>query len=338
MTGQARKINSEGSAARQNRARPAPAAVPDEGVLKLARAAAERVRNRETTIRHGFIRLPRDREHAEDDRPPLAMLLRGSRGAMRLKLYLAVLWLAGGGETKKGHAVTFPARAYAELLGLDDPAGNGQRRVREGLASFAEAGLLTLRARPGHPKTVALLREDASGERYDRPGDHFKNVADGEQAASAEASKASDHQFVRLGPEFWTQGWAQVLSAPAVAVLLAMLVVTRSGREPNQWLSLSERRLYGLSDDTWTRGTAELVGYGILAVRRAPVSKDVFGWKRMRNTYSLILERLNRLPEAEDAEAPPSSVKTIRRVRPAANSRPRPKSGSHLRAKVPAPS
>jgi hypothetical protein len=302
--------------------------VLDERTLELAHAAAERVQNRETTIRHGLIRLPRDLEHAEDDRPPLAMLLRGSRGAMRLKLYLAVLWLAGGGETKKGHSVMFPARAYAELLGLDDPSGNGQRRVREALASFAEAGLLTLKARPGYPKTVALLREDASGEPYDRPGPHFKKVADGKQAESAEASKTLVHHFVRLGPEFWTEGWAQVLSAPAVAVFLAMLVVTRNGRDSNQWLSLSERRLYGLSDDTWTRGTAELADYGILAVRRAPVSKDVFAWKRMRNTYSLNLARLKRRPDAEqaeDAEPSPPPAKETPRAKSATRSRPRAK-------------
>jgi hypothetical protein len=310
--------------------------VPDERTLEVAESAARRVRNRETTIRQGFIRLARDLDHEEDQRPPLAMLLRGSRGAMRLKLYLAVLWLAGGGETKKGHEVTFPARAYAELLGLDDPGGKGQRRVREGLASFAEARLLTLRASPGYPQTVALLREDASGETYDRPGDHFKKGADGEPAEPAAASKTSVHQFVRLGSGFWTQGWAQVLSAPALAVFLAMLVVTRNGRERDQWLSLGERRLFGLSDDTWTRGTAELVDYGILAVRRAPVSKDVFGWKRMRNTYSLNPGLLNSQPEAEpsdDAEVPPPPAKKRRRTRTAASARPPKQSGSRSRAK-----
>ncbi len=222
---------------------------------------------------------------------------------MRLKLYLALLWMAGGGRDDRGHAVTFPARAYAELLALDDPEGNGQRRVREALTSFAEQRLINLEERPGHPKTVGLLREDGSAEPYDRPGDHFKKADDGEANPAEDRSATAVHRFVRLGPEFWTQGWAQVLSAPAIAVLLTMLVVTINGREHNQWVSLSERRLYGLSDDTWTRGTAELVEHGILAVRRAPVSKDAFAWKRMRNTYSLVLERLKRRPDAEPQES-----------------------------------
>lgn len=227
------------------------------------------------------------------------MLLRGSRGAMRLKLYLAVLWMAGGGTRERGHAVRLPARAYAELLNLNNPADSGQRRVREALSSFADAGLVRLTSTPGHPTNVALLREDASGETYDRPGGHFKKGRDGDGDAPDEASKALVHHFVRLGPEFWTQGWAQVLGAPATAVLLAMLVVTQNGERKNGWLSVSERRRYGLSGDTWTRGTAELVAFGLLAVRRSPVGSDPFSWKRMRNTYSLITERLRSRPDIE---------------------------------------
>jgi hypothetical protein len=293
----------QGSEPRRNQADLSPQVEIDEGVLQVAAAAARRVRSRELTIRRGFIRLARgrdgDAELPDDLVPPMATLLRGSRGGMRLKLYLTLLWMAGGGDAERGHTATFPARAYAELLGLSDPDRKGQRRVREAFATFADADLITLSDRPGHPKTVALLREDGSGESYDRPGRHFEKADDGVKAKDDGA--LSVHHFVRLDPAFWTQGWAQILSAPAIAVLLAMLVVTTNGTKANQWVSQSERRLYGLSDDTWTKGTAELVDWGILAIRRAPVSRDPFDFKRRRNTYTLILERLKRRPDDTDA-------------------------------------
>ena len=303
MQGQDTQVNTQGSSPRRKRAQPASTGVPNEATLAVARAADTRVKNRITTIRHGFIRLPRDLELAAGDdlKPPLATLLGASRGAMRLTLYLALLWMAGGGEKKKGHQVGFPARAFAELLGLDDPDGSGQRRVREALKVFADEKLVTLADRPGHPKMISLLREDGSEEAYDRPGDHFDKNRDPADADD------SVHRFIQLAPEFWTEGWAQVLSAPGVAMLLVLLLITGNGREKNKWVSMSERRLYGLSDDTWTRGIAELTGYGILAVRRQPVSPDAFAWKRVRNTYSLIPERLDRRPDAtidEDAASP----------------------------------
>lgn len=265
--------------------------MPQEAPIEAARAADRRVR-RETTIRQGFIRLPSDLgdEPGKDLRPPLATLLRGSRGAMRLELYLALLWLAGGGEKNKGHQVHFPARGFAELLGLKDPDGRGQRRVREALKFFAEEKLITLEDRPGRPKAISLLREDGSEEAYDRPGLHFKKSDD-------DGEDDDVHRFIRLGPEFWTAGWAQVLSAPGVAMLLVMLLITSNGQKTNAWVSTNQRQRYGLSDDTWTRGITELEDYGILAVRKQPVNRDVFDWKRVRNTYSLILERLKRRPD-----------------------------------------
>ncbi|MHB1865451.1 MAG: hypothetical protein ACYCPS_04830 [Candidatus Saccharimonadales bacterium] len=240
---------------------------------------------------------------------------------MRLKLFLTVLWMAGGGD--RGHTVTFPARAYAELLGLEDPEHRGQRRVRESLAAFEDERLIALTAQPGHPKTVLLLREDGSGEPYDRPGKHFEKAADGADVEPVDPGANAVHQFVRLGPEFWTRGWVQVLSAPAIAVLLAMLVVTTNGKRDNQWVSQRERRLYGLSDDTWTRGTAELVKRDILAVRRVPVSRDPFDWKRKRNTYTLILKRFERRPDAEidDPPAPNPRKRSTRTPGPASTAR-----------------
>jgi hypothetical protein len=78
--------------------------------------------------------------------------------------------------------------------------------------------------------------------------------------------------------------------------LLVMLVVTQGGEKKAQWISPSQARSrFGLSEDTWTRGIAELQRYGVLVVRKKPVSED-FGWRRVRNAYTLDLTRLGERP------------------------------------------
>lgn len=48
--------------------------------------------------------------------------------------------------------------------------------------------------------------------------------------------------FVQLPPAFWTQGWAIVLSAPGLAMLLVMLVLTENGSREGEWISPSQAR------------------------------------------------------------------------------------------------
>src|ERR1700739_718675 len=106
---------------RRKRARsdPAPARHPSSAALALLGRANERVKGqskdgRHTPVRHGFIERA---NHPSDVDPPTASLLRASKGgALRLKLYLALLWQAGGGDER--HAARWPARAWAELLDL----------------------------------------------------------------------------------------------------------------------------------------------------------------------------------------------------------------------------
>lgn len=63
--------------------------------------------NRRLQLRINFV------EATSDQPQPLARLLRGGRGgAVRLKLYMAMLWMAA----KEPHDVTFPDRAWAELF------------------------------------------------------------------------------------------------------------------------------------------------------------------------------------------------------------------------------
>jgi hypothetical protein len=288
--------------------------VPSEAALAIARMASKRVDGRATTIRHGFIRLPWEPEHTPDLPPPLARMMHGSRGgALRIRLYLALLWLAGGGRDER-HSVNFPARAFAELLDLPDPGGRGERRVREAFKVFQRDALIVVEPQAGRPSVIHLLQEDASDQQYSRPGIHMERAKDaGEKADPA-------HLFVQLPAGFWTQGWAVVLNGPAIAMLLVLLVVTENGRKKNQWVSPTQRARYGLSDDTWTRGIAELVKHGVVEVRKMPVSRD-FEWKRVRNTYSVNVGRLGDSPASpptrDEAAAPRRRARrpTARRTR-----------------------
>src|SRR5688572_19748264 len=95
----------------------APKFARNELQLSVAQRAAEQAGARSAAIRYAFIA----RAEAADPSPPLARLLRGSGGrggAVRLKLYLTMLWLARG---RQDPVFAYPAQQYAALLGLPSP-------------------------------------------------------------------------------------------------------------------------------------------------------------------------------------------------------------------------
>jgi hypothetical protein len=254
--------------------------------------ASKRARERSTAVRHTFIGQPWLSTESTSDRaladPPLALLLRASKGgAVRLKFYLAVLWQAGGGDQR--HSVNWPARAWAALLDLPDPERRGDRRIRDAIRALEHAGLITANRKLGRPTQLVLRRDDASGSPYVHPG----------EAAHAKKDKGAfdpGELYVQLPPGFWTRGWAIVLSAPGVAMLLVMLMLTKNAAKKGIWINPAQARLrFGLSEDTWTRGVAELRFHGLVEIRKKPVSED-FGWRRVRNTYTVNFSRLDEHP------------------------------------------
>ncbi len=259
-----------------------------EQALTLAERANVRMKKRATTVRYRFVELPRDAGPGAV--PPMARLMAGSKGAaVRIRLYLALLWMAGGGDDR--HTVEFPARAFAELLDLPDPERRGDQRVRNALRLFERERLLLAEKRPGRPSLLALLHESGSGDTYSRPGGHA--------VAAKERNEVDvDNLFIRLPPGFWTNGWAVTLGAPGLAMLLVLLVVTSNASKQRQWVAPSERPRYGLSDDTWTRGLAELARLGVITVGKRPVG-DLFDQRRVRNTYSVNIARLDEAPASE---------------------------------------
>jgi hypothetical protein len=310
MNDKSRESSPKDSSPRSKRVRIAVPNVSDAALDLLSRAD-QRARERNTTIRHGFIALDPQVAEAPTEPPPLARLLRATKGgAVRLRFYLAVLWQAGGGDER--HNVTWPARAWAELLDLPDPEGRGDRRIRDAIRVLESAGLLAANRRPGEPIELELRREDGTRVQYTHPG----QVARDAKQAGRQVDRTD--WFVQLPPVFWTRGWAIVLSGPGLAMLLVLLVLTENGSREGEWISPGQARSrFALSEDTWTRGVAELRRHGLLETRKKPVSQD-FGWRRVRNTYTLRTSRLDEDPRQPPPEQPParkSRRRTSRRVR-----------------------
>jgi hypothetical protein len=246
-----------------------PLTPPTERATRAARTLSARLKNRPLRVRFSFIRSD------EGGAPPLARLLRGGRGGeVRLKLYLSLLWAAGGGDER--HKTTYPARAWAALLDLPDPEKNGQRRVRDAIQWLEAQELIHVERREGRPMVIQLLRDDGSGRAYTEPADALKRARE----------KAKQREYhVTLPDSFWTEGWIAMLSARAVAMLLVIGVVTWTDEEWD-WVSPRiARARYGISEDTWSKGIAELKARGIIDIRRRPIALDDFDVVRLRNEF-----------------------------------------------------
>jgi len=250
---------------------------PSERALRLAKLLDARLKGRTAKVRFDFI------SHEAGAQPPLANLLRGGRGGdVRLKLLLSLLWVAGGGSDERHSTNAYPARAWAGLLDLPDADRNGQRRIRDAIGWLEDEGLIRTMRTPGRPMALQLMREDASGQTYSDPAAAAKR-----KKATGAAITSSD-LYIGLPPTFWTDGWLVTLSGRAVALLLVIAHVTFSERDEWPWVSPARaRKLYGISEDTWGKGIAELRARGIIQIRKRPVGEDDFDFRRVRNTYKL---------------------------------------------------
>lgn len=210
----------------------------------------------------------------EDEDPPLARLLRGGRGGeVRLKLYLCLCLRAT--SAPYNIKATIPARAWAIALGLNEPEGAGARRVGDALRWLKDNRYIRLNGERGHPAAIQLMDVDplGSGEKYKGRG---------------------STRYVTLPLSFWEQQWIVRLSGKALALLLVLLEL-QGGREDSAFLETGRKQEYGLSDDTWTRATAELKSIGLLKVNRISQGKD-FDFRRMRNEYLIDKKRFDLAP------------------------------------------
>src|SRR3954465_11733533 len=192
--------------------------------MRLAEQFGRRIRERDAQLRVAFVeqRDPRGQE------PMLATMMRrgGRGGGLRLKLYLSVLWVAVGAE----HEVRYPARVWAELIGLPDPGGNGARRISATFRALEELNLLQRSHQGGRETIYRLLDERGTGSSYAIPGARITALR-----AAGEAWES--HRYIKIPFGLWTNGWITQLSGSAVAMLLVLLTQAGGNYERELWFS-----------------------------------------------------------------------------------------------------
>ncbi len=253
-----------------------------------ALAAAQEIddtsrRRNSTPVRKLFVRAA----SADDADPPLARLVQvgGRGGGVALKLYLALIWRCSGEpfETSKPH------RAWATLLGLEDPEGKGARRIASALKTLRELGLVTVRRVPAEPNVVGLLDESLDGSPYLLPSNEYARAPKGDQG---DAQRAHNLYF-KVPSRLWLEGDIQSLETPGLAMLLILLAEQADGPNPVWFSTTAFPARYRLSQKTRAAGTRELELRGLVRVDRVPVSDvpgrtSVFDRRRTRNLYSLV--------------------------------------------------
>jgi hypothetical protein len=252
--------------------------VPDPTSSAMLAAFVARSKRKVVPFAPGFVRRPSDDPTLP--MPLLAEMLRGGRGGeVRLKLYLSMNLIA----VRAPHDVTRKPASWAAMLGLPDKSRNGARRVGDAIDWLVDRKLIRAEKQKGGPAKVFLLDQNGSGDPYERPKGLYVNVP------------------VAL----WQNGWIVTLSQAAVA----MWVITKEMQrgqdnegDPPVWIAPGVARVrYGVSADTWTKGTRELERCGLLRIDRAPQGQE-WEWDRLRNTYHLILSHLQDRPDSSPSE------------------------------------
>jgi hypothetical protein len=255
-----------------------------EGPRAIAADFAARAQRETVAVRAAFIASPTPAAP-----PPLTELLRGGRGGeVKVKLLLSMLWVA----VKEPYDVVFPARAWAMLLGLEDPDQKGAARVNAAIRRLVEAGYLRAEKRPGQPSQLFLQNELGTRELYSHPGAAWEAVKD----ADARTRRRTP-RYLRLPVELWTHGWIAALSGPAFAMLLILLEAARGNAPVDLWFAPSVAAArYGLNEATRKKGIDELEHFDLVTVKTALVVRDALSSKRRRNTFTVNVGVLDSYP------------------------------------------
>jgi hypothetical protein len=213
--------------------------------------------------RAASVQFPVEFVRSSNDEPPmLAQLMAGGQGGgVRLKLYLTLAMQA----TRPPRTVAPRTSAgYARLLDL--PEQSGSRRVNEALKWLSSKQLIDRTPRAGKPAQITLLQPDGSGEEWTTIG---------------------GSRWVTLPIQLWDAGWIFQLSPRALAAYVALRELLGGNKHPDgQFMDGFRKRQYGMSDDTWTRATKELVELKLLTITIEPWGDDE-RMRRVRRRYLL---------------------------------------------------
>lgn len=235
---------------------------PQEAIERLEKAVAGSKRSQSVRLPLGFAR---DRTQ-KDPSPPLAAVMQGG-GEVRLKVLLTTLMMA----TKAPHSRKVASKDMAAMLNLRDAEKAGARRVSKAYSDLEARSLVQVDRRPGYVPTTTVLDPTGTGKKWD-------------------ASKLRA-PYITLPIALWRRGWFIALSGRAIALLTILRELTQGRKSSGAWVDGIRKRQYGLSDDTWTRGTRALREAGLLEVREDVYSSQ--GEPRRRNVYFLRLDRLD---------------------------------------------
>jgi hypothetical protein len=201
-----------------------------------------------------------------------------------VKLYLSLLWVC----TAAPYEATYPARAWAALLGLQEPDGKGTRRVQEAIRDLADRKMISVRDRGGLPSVLTVLDEGGRGETYTPPSKSYNAL----RTSRAPREALQRQQYFKIPSKVWTDGHLARLNGPGVAMLTVLYCEQRGQSDNEVWFSpeIAKDRFH-LAPTTRTAGLAELRGLGIISTRQAPVSHDgtYIGFQRRRAVHKLLI-------------------------------------------------
>lgn len=220
---------------------------------------------------------------ADGPAPPLARLLHGGRGGeVKIKTLLSIIWIA----VREPYDVRASAQVWARLIGLADPGGRGAARVNSALRQLVKNEYLRREATVGEASRFFLLEESGTGRPYTPPGRRVVELR------SKEAD-FSEHRYLQVPTQLWTNGWLAELHGPGLAMLLALLAQA-SGRDHRDiWFSpgVADERFH-LSEETRKRGLDQLAELRLVTIRRRPIARQPWDSTRLRNTYTLNLDHM----------------------------------------------
>lgn len=197
-------------------------------------------------IRNVFVQQPRN----APSRPGMLHHLVRSSDRRALRAYTIILAYTSK-ENDDGWTTTLDSGLWARSFGatetLDLPAA--RTAAERTLARLAKLKLISYRRQRGSPNiSVTLLREDGSGDPYDRP--NGRSVAD---------------RFFSLPHLFWERQLDEQLSVPEFAMLLTILKERAHAEFPAERM----REWYGWSADTTLRGLKGLTERKLVERRKS---------------------------------------------------------------------
>lgn len=136
-------------------------------------------------------------------------------------------------------------------VGLADPTPQDLRRVRDAVRWLERAGFVK-----------KSLQQDPSKPGFGRPQIELLDPAK-DRAAWPGSGRG---RYITLPIALWSDGWTVALSPPALTLYIVLSELT-GGHAAGTYADGGRKRQYDLSDDTWTRGSKELVEFGLLATK-----------------------------------------------------------------------